>query len=86
MKTIQVRFPDRVHGRLKALAKEEGVSLNSLVVTSVNNEVIRQETRDFFRDAAANYDPRAFAEALAAVADAPLEDTDRIADGREMAE
>ena len=67
-----------IHERLKDLAKEDGVSLNSFVVTSVNNEVIRQETRDFFRDAAANYNPRAFAEALAAVADAPIEDSDLI--------
>ena len=48
---------------------------------SVNNEAIRQETRDFFRDAAANYHPQAFAEALAAVADAPIEDSDLIGDG-----
>ena len=51
MKTMQVRFPDPIHERLKELATEDGVSLNSFVVTSVNNEVIRQETRDFFRDA-----------------------------------
>ena len=86
MKTMQVRFPDRTHERLKEFAKEAGVSLNSLVVTSVNNEVIRQETRDFFRDAAANYDPQGFAEALAAVADAPAEDTDLIDDAEDTAD
>ena len=83
MKTMQVRFPDRIHERLKDLAKEDGVSLNSFVVASVNNEVIRQETRHFFRDAAANYNPKAFAEALASVADAPIEDSDRIDDAEE---
>lgn len=83
MKTMQVRFPDRIHARLKDFAGEDGVSLNSFIVTSVNNEVIRQETRDFFRDAAANYDPQAFAEALAAVADAPMEDSDLIGDAKE---
>ena len=77
MKTMQVRFPERTHERLKEVAQEGGVSLNSFIVTSVNNEVIRQETRDFFRDAAANYHPQAF-EALAAVADAPPEETDLI--------
>ena len=76
MKTMQVRFPDRVHERLKELAGEDGVSLNSSIVASVNNEVIRQETRDFFRDAAANYQPQAFAEALAFVADAPIHGRD----------
>ena len=80
MKTMQVRFPDRIHARLKELAREDGVSLNSFVVASVNNEVIRQETRDFFKEAAANYDPQAFADALAAVADAPPEVSDLISE------
>ena len=83
MRTMQVRFPDRTHERLKEFAQEAGVSLNSSIVASVNNEVIRQETRDFFRDAAANYHPQAFAEALAAVADAPTEDTDLMGDAEE---
>ena len=78
MKTIQVRFPDHIHERLRELAKEEGISLNSFIVSSVNNEVIRQETRDFFRDAASNYDPQVFAKALASVSDAPIDDSDRI--------
>lgn len=78
MKTMQVRFPDHIHERLKELAREEGISLNSFIVSSVSNEVIRQETRDFFKDAAAAYDPRMFAEALATVADAPIPDSDRI--------
>ena len=82
MKTIQVRFPDHIHERLRELAKEEGISLNSFIVSSVNNEVIRQETRDFFRDAASNYDPQVFAEALASVADAPIDDSDRITDSQ----
>ena len=82
MKTIQVRFPEHIHERLRELAKDEGISLNSFIVSSVSNEVIRQETRDFFKDAAANYDSQTFAEALAAVADAPVEDSDRLTAGR----
>ena len=58
MKTMQVRFPDHVHERLRDLATEEGVSLNSFIVASVNNEVSRQETREFFRDAAPRYGSR----------------------------
>lgn len=80
MKTMQVRFPDHIHERLRELAREEGISLNSFIVSSVSNEVIRQETRDFFKDAAAKYDTQAFAEALATVADAPIPDSDRIED------
>lgn len=69
MKTLQVRLPDSVHGRLKELAKQEGVSLNQVLVTAASNEVVRQETREFFQQAAVDYDAKAFADALAAVPD-----------------
>lgn len=69
MKTLQIRLPDSVHGRLKELAKQEGVSLNQVLVTAASNEVVRQETREFFQHAASDYDAKAFADALAAVPD-----------------
>lgn len=71
MKSIQVRLPDAIHRRVRQLAAEEGISLNQFIITSVSNEVVRQETSDFFRAAAAEFDPAAFAEALGAVPDAP---------------
>lgn len=78
MKTIQVRLPERVHEQAKKLAQEEQISLNYYIVTSVANEVIRQETRDFFRDAAATFSPARFAEVLSAIPDAPVPRCDRI--------
>ena len=78
MKTMEVRFPDHIHERLRELAKEAGISLNSFIVSSVSNEMVRKETRDFFKDVAAKYDARAFAEAVASVADNPIPDADRI--------
>jgi predicted transcriptional regulator len=78
MKTIQVRLPDHIHERLKELAKEEGISINRLIVSSVSNEVIRQETRDFFKKAAAAFDPKAFAEVLAAIPDKPVQESDKL--------
>ena len=78
MKTIQVRVPDHIHSRLRELAKEEGISINSFIVSSISNEVIRQETRDFFRSAAANYDPKRFADALSAIPDAPVPESDEM--------
>lgn len=71
MKTLQVRLPDSVHGRLKELAKQEGVSLNQVLVAAASNEVVRGETRDFFAQAASKFDAQAFADALAAVPNAP---------------
>ncbi len=69
MKTLQVRLPDSVHSRLKELAKQEGVSLNQVLVAAASNEVVRQETREFFQRAAQEFDPQAFANALSAVPD-----------------
>jgi hypothetical protein len=78
MKAIQVRLPESIHRRAKQLAGEEGVSLNQFILTSVSNEVVRQETRDFFRAAAAKFDPAAFAEALGAVPDGAPVKSDRL--------
>ncbi len=78
MKTIQIRIPDNIHKKIKELAKEEGISINHFIVSSVSNEVIRQETRDFFKKASAKFDPGAFAEALAAIPDVPVQKSDRI--------
>jgi len=78
MKSIQVRLPDSVHGRVKQLAAEAGVSLNQFILASVSNEVVREETRDFFREAAARFDPAVFAEALGAVPDVPPIKGDRL--------
>ncbi len=76
MKTLQLRLPDTVHRRVKQLADGEGISLNQFIVTSVSNEVVRQETADFFREAAASFDPKAFADALSAVPDRPARKSD----------
>ena len=80
MKAIQVRLPDRIHSRVKRLSSEEGVSLNQFIVTSVSNEVVREETRDFFREAASRFDPKAFAAALADVPDVPPTEGDELAE------
>jgi len=78
MKHIQVRLPDSIHDRARELAAEEGISLNQFIVLSISNEVVRQETRDFFRLAASRFDAAAFAEALGAVPDAPPVEGDEL--------
>ena len=78
MKTIQIRLPDAIHGRIKRLSTEEGLSLNQFIVTSISNEVVRQETRDFFQEAASRFDARAFAETLTHVPDAQPRKGDEI--------
>ena len=43
MKTIQVRLPDNLHSRVKRSSKETEISMNQFIVTSVSNEIVRQE-------------------------------------------
>jgi hypothetical protein len=38
----------QIHEKAGELAHEDGISMNSFIVASVSNEVVRQETRDFF--------------------------------------
>jgi hypothetical protein len=78
MKTLQVRLPDNVHSRMKRLSQDEGISLNQFIVTSVSNEIVREETRDFFQKAAATFDSKSFADALAAVPDVSPVDGDEL--------
>ena len=70
MKTLQVRIPDNIHSRAKRLSAEAKVSMNQFILTSISNEIVREETADFFREVVANFDPHAFADALAAIPDA----------------
>ena len=78
MKAIQVRLPDHIHEKVKDLAQEEGSSINIFIVSSVSSEVVLQETRDFFKKAASNFDPQVFAEALSAIPDAQVPESDKI--------
>ena len=77
MKAIQVRLPDNIHTQARRFAQEERISLNRYIITSISNEVIRQETRDFFRQAAANFNPARFAKALNAIPHANVPNSDR---------
>lgn len=78
MKNLQFRVPDGIHSQLKQLASQEGVSLNQLLVVAASNELVRNETRDFFRQAASAYHADDFASALAAVANGPVEESDEL--------
>ncbi len=78
MKTIQVRLPENLHSCVKRSSKETEISMNQFIATSVSNEIVRQETSDFFREAASHYDAKAFADALAAVPDTAPVDGDEI--------
>ncbi len=52
--------------------------MNNFILTLISNEVIRQETSDFFQRASSHFDPASFAEALSAVPDIPVTRDDQI--------
>jgi hypothetical protein len=78
MKTIQVEIPDNIHQRAKRLSSDANVSINQFILTSISNEIVREETADFFSDAARQYSAAAFENALSAVPDVPPTDGDEI--------
>ena len=71
MKTIQVEIPDSIHRQAERLSTDANVSINQFILTSISNEIIREETADFFRDVAQQYSAEAFDNAMAAVPDVP---------------
>ncbi len=52
--------------------------MNKFILTSISNEVIRQETSDFFQKASSHFNPASFAEALSAVPAIPAFRDDQI--------
>jgi hypothetical protein len=73
MKKIQVRSPEIIHEKVKELAHEDGISTDSIIVASVSNGVIPQETRDFIRKAVFSFDNQTFADALSAIPELPVQ-------------
>ena len=78
MAKLQLRLPDNVHQAAKRLARQQQISLNQFLVTSVSNELVRQETMAFFVPIAEQFDGKAFREALAKVADVEPVDGDEM--------
>jgi hypothetical protein len=71
MGSLTVRLPNSTHEQLKTLSKEEGVSINQLVLTAVAEKVSSLRTARFL-DRLSNPPSRAeYEAALAGVPDAP---------------
>ena len=75
---LQLRLPDNIHRTAKHFAREQEISLNQFLVTSISNELVRQETRAFFAPIAEEFDESAFREALARVPEVPPDEEDRL--------
>ena len=71
MTAMSVRFPESLHAQLQELAKQEGVSINQLVVLSVAEKLAALKTEDYFRERAARADRASFLAVLDKAPDVP---------------
>ena len=78
MSTISLRIPDSLHTYAKALAKEDGISVNQLITTALAEKMSALATETYLEERAKRGDRKAFENALASVADVEPEAEDRI--------
>ena len=78
MSTISLRIPDSLHTYAKALAKEDGISVNQLITTALAEKMSALATETYLEERAKRGDRNAFENALANVADVEPEAEDRL--------
>ena len=78
MVKLQLRLPDDIHREARRRARQQQVSLNQFLVTSISNELVRQETMSFVAPMVQRFDQEAFRRALSAVPDVPADKRDRL--------
>ena len=70
MTAINVRLPDSLHKRLRVLAEQEGISINSLISTAVSEKISALDTETMLLERAKRGSSTALANLLARVPDA----------------
>ncbi len=79
MSAISVRLPQHYHRLLRKLAKEEGVSINQLIVLAIGEKISAIETENYLAERGMRGDRQKFLEVLEKVADIPpMREEDRI--------
>ena len=71
MSTMSLRLPESLHERARALAKQEGVSINQLVATALAEKVSALDTVEYLEERAARGSRETFLSALSRVPSAP---------------
>ncbi|MCE9630380.1 MAG: toxin-antitoxin system HicB family antitoxin [Planctomycetia bacterium] len=79
MSTVTVNLPESLLKRIEALAAVEGYSVEQFLATAAGEKLAVLVTTDYLRTEAAAGRREAFDQYLAAVPDAPVQDSDRIA-------
>jgi hypothetical protein len=78
MSTISLRLPDSLHDSLRALAKQEGVSINQLITLAVAEKISALATEEYLGARAKRASRKKFLRAMGKVADIEPEERDRV--------
>lgn len=78
MSTISLRLPESLHKNARALAKEEGISINQLISTALAEKMSALATEKLLDERAKRGSRRKFDRAMAKVRDTKPEDKDKI--------
>lgn len=78
MSTISLRLPDSLHKKVKELAKEDHISINQFISSSVAEKISALETQDYLKHRAEKGSISKFKEVLNKVPDVEPEEYDRL--------
>ena len=77
MSALSLRLPDSLHKRVKALAKDEGMSINQFITSAVAEKLAALMTEEYLAERATRGNREAFERVLAKVPDVEPEARDR---------
>ncbi len=78
MSNLSLRLPESLHKQVKALAKQEGVSINQFVTTALAEKLSALMTQEYLEARAERGNQAAFERVLGKVPDAEPEPHDRL--------
>ncbi len=80
MSTLSLRLPNSLHGKLRELAKQEGVSINQLITTAAAEKVASLMTVEYLEERGKRGSRERFEAVLAKVPSVEPEPGDRLND------
>ena len=69
MSTLSVRLPKSLHDAVRELSKEEGISINQLIVTALAEKISALKTVDYLKERATQASKEKFLKALSQIPD-----------------
>ncbi|KHD08111.1 CopG family transcriptional regulator [Candidatus Thiomargarita nelsonii] len=78
MSTLSLRLPNSLHYEVKALAKNEGISINQFISSAVAEKMSALLTEQYLLKRAKQGNEQAFLDAMSKVPDVEHEEKDRL--------